>query len=252
MAKTTFIEIISDYAMIEIMDVRLQKELAVSPARFFRKMSFYMLNAIPRFNRPPEARDWLSFTAPVYDDFDTEVPASYDPAEDFTAATEKAGFEMASVIKIEPDGYGAYEFVPVPIKTYDAETGTVTVASGLVKAGDQLAMDFYTDGLFDRELGLEMKRILGLLVQIVWENRFINDFLLQQPKIKDRSFDVGNEANHMRASTERLRFLNDQVNQELKSFEQNVWYNTVVINHESEPRMDIGPTVSARSADDNP
>ena len=252
MAQTTFIEIISDYAMLEIADTRLQKELAESPARFFRKMSFYMLNAIPRFNRPPEARDWLSFTAPVYDGFDIAVPGGYDPAEDYTVETGKVGFEMISAVTIQPDGYGAYEFVPVPIKAYDAETGNVTFAAGVVKAGEELAIDFYTDGLFDRELCLAMKRILGLLVQIVWENRFINDFLLQQPKIKDRSFDVGNEANHMRASTERLRFLNDQVNQELKSFEQNVWYNTVVINHESEPRMDIGPTVSTRTADENP
>lgn len=228
MAQTSFIEVISNYAMLEIADIRLQKELAESPARFFRKMSFYMLNAIPRFNRPPEAHEWLSFSPPVYDDMEYMVPSDYSGG-DLTIETNKTGFEMANIIHVKPDGYGSYEYIPVAC-AYDAETGNITIADGIVSANDQLSLDFYTDGIFDRELGYTMKRILGLLVQLVWENRFINDFLLQQPKIKDRSFDVGNEANHMRAATERLRFLNDQVNQELKSFEQGLCYESMVKN----------------------
>lgn len=230
MAQTSFIDIISNHAMLEIADPRLQKDMATSPARFFRKMSFYLLNAIPRFNRPPEAREWLSFTAPTYSDYDYVVPDNYTGDTDLVIQTGETGFEIASVIRIAPDGFGAYEYTPLPSATYDKETGDVTIPASTVSAGEQLAIDLYTDGLFDRELGWQIKRILGLLVQIVWENRFINDFLLQQPKIKDKSFDVGNEANHMRASTERLHFLNDQVNQELKAFEQSFAYQNVVLN----------------------
>ena len=227
MAKTTFMDIICNHAMVEIADVRLQNDLRISPARFFRKMSFYLLNAIPRFTRPPEARQWLTFTAPVYDDLDYTVPEDYDASQELTIETGLLNFDLANAIKIQPDGYGEYEYIPVQI-TYDPETGDVTIPAGKVEAGDSISFDFYTDGYFDRNLGYEVRRILGLLVQIVWENRFANDFLLQQPKIKDRSFDVGSEANHMRASTERMKFLNEQVNQEMKSFEQNVEYGDVV------------------------
>lgn len=229
--QTTFMEVITDYAMLEIADIRLQKELAESPARFFRKMSFYMLNAIPRFNRPPEAREWLRFTAPTYDDFDYTVPEDYNSDNPLTIATALPEYGLVSAVRIAEDGYGSYEYLPISFMAYDAVTGNVTIPAGTVSAGDQLAIDFYNDGVFERQLNVRVKRILGLLVQLVWENRFVNDFLLQQPKIKDRSFDVGNEANHMRAATERIRYLNAAVNAELRSFEQYCAYDVTVTNN---------------------
>lgn len=229
MAATSFIDIVCNHAMIEIADIRLQKELEISPARFFRKMAFYMLNAIPRFNRPPEARIWMEFTPPSFDDMEYTTPGEI-PAEGLTVETGKTGYEIVSVISMTEDGYGSYDYTPVPVENYDAETGVIQFAPDVVSTNETLSIDFYTDGMFERELGAEMKRILGLLVQIVWENRFANDYLLQQPKIKDKSFDVGSEANHMRATTERMRYLNEQVNQELKRFEQNSVYSAVVLN----------------------
>lgn len=229
MANTTFMDVITNHAMVEISDIRMQREMEINPARFFRKMSFYLLNAIPRFNRPPEAREWLKFTAPVYDDFDYTVPEGYDGDDPLLIDTGKTGYEMVSAVKISPDGYGGYEFIPIRNLEYNSSTGEISIADG-VALGDNIAIDFYTDGYFDRELDYTVLRILGLLVQVVWENRFANDFLIQQPKIKDRSFDVGNEANYMRATSERMRYLNEQVNQELKRFEQNAAYNAVVLN----------------------
>ena len=227
--RTTFIDIICNHAMIEIADIRLQKEMTVSPARFFRKMSFFVLNAIPRFNRPPEARIWMECTPPSFDDMEYIVPDQITESE-ITIETGKTGYEIVSVINAKDDGYGSFEYIPVQIKDYDAETGIITLDGNSVFPCELLIIDFYTDGAFKRELSADMKRILGLLVQVVWENRFANDYLLQQPKIKDRSFDVGSEANHMRAATERMRFLNEQVNQELKRFEQNATYSAVVLH----------------------
>lgn len=228
--KTTFIDVICNHAMVEIADIRLQNDMQTSQARFFRKMALYMLNAIPRFNRPPEAREWLKFTAPAYDDYDYTVPDDHYSG-DIEIETGLAGFEIVTAIKLQDTGYGTYEFIPVTDMAYDAETGKVTISDGSISVGDRIAIDFYTDGYFDRELGYDMKDILGLLVQYVWEQRFANDYLLQQPKIKDKSFDVGNEANHMRASTERMRFLSERINQRLKSFEQNIAYRSAIINH---------------------
>lgn len=230
MAQTTFIDVICNHAMVEIADERLQNEMAVSPARFFRKMSLFVINAVPRFNRPPEAREWLKFTAPSYDEYDCSVPTDYESGA-LTIETGVTGYGMASVIRIAEDGYGGYEHIAIPGAIYDAETGGVTIPDGNVNSGDALSIDFYTDGLFDRELGWDMKDILGLLIQYAWEFRFANDFLLQQPKIKDKSFDVGNEANHMRSANERMKFLQEQINQKLRAFEQNVEYRNRMILH---------------------
>ena len=226
--KTTFIDVICNHAMVEIADLRLENDMNISPARFFRKMALYTIQAIPRFNRPPEAREWLKFTAPVYDDYDYAVPNDY-VSGDLAIETGMKGYDIISAIKIVPNGTGVYDFIPVVGITYDAETGVVVIPDGSVSADDNIAIDFYTDGYFDRELGFDMKDILGLLIQYVWECRFANDFLLQQPKIKDRSFDVGNEANHMRASTERMKYLSERNNQRLKSFEQSVAYRNTIL-----------------------
>ena len=227
--RTSFIDVICNHAMVEIADIRLQNDLATSQARFFRKMALYMMNAIPRFNRPPEAREWLKFTAPSFDDYDLTVETV--PAEATVSfETGKTGFEIVTAVKLQNSGYGTVEYIPMQEMTYDEQTGIVTFPTSAVSAQDKIAIDFYTDGYFDRELGYEMKDILGLLVQYLWETRFANDYLLQQPKIKDKSFDVGNEANHMRAATERMRFLSERINQRMKSFEQTVAYQNVVID----------------------
>lgn len=230
MAQTTFIDVICNHAMVEIADERLQNDMAVSPARFFRKMSLFVINAVPRFNRPPEAREWLKFTAPSYDEYEYIVPTSYESGA-LTIETGATGYGMASVIKIADDGFGGYEHIPLSSASYDADTGNITIPDGYVSSGDAISIDFYTDGLFDRELGYDMKDILGLLIQCAWEFRFANDFLLQQPKIKDKSFDVGNEANHMRSANERMKFLQEQINQKLRAFEQNVEYRNQMILH---------------------
>ena len=227
MPRTTFSEIITDYAMVEIDDVRLHKELAVSPARFYRKMCLYMNNAIPRFNRPPVVRGWLKYTPAQWDDFQYSAQETVQSGN--VIATNIKGYDMANAVQVSDDGYGGIQYTPVPI-VYDTNTGNVTVQTEL-QQNAQIDIDFYTDGVFNLELGGEMKRILGLCVQVVWENRFVNNFLLQQPKIKDRSFDLGSEANHMNAGTKRLGALTQMLIQELNAFEQAVAYTSVVLKN---------------------
>lgn len=229
MPGTTFSDIICNHALVEIDDVRLQKKLAESPARFYRTMAMYMMNAIPRFHKPPEAREWLKFTAPQYDDYQYTT-TDQDTGESIAIETGVKGYELCNAILIQADGYGGVANIPLPTE-YDEETGVVTI-QGAFQPGMTIDIDFYTDGVFDRNLGYDVKRILGLCVQVVWENRFVNAFLIQQPKIKDRSFDVGNEANYMRASTERLRELTARLNGELNAFEQDIEYGRVVLHTE--------------------
>lgn len=231
MPGTTFSDIICNYAMVEIDDVRLQKKLAESPARFYRTMAMYMMNAIPRFHKPPEAREWLKFTAPQYEDYQYTVTAENAAQEiGFTINTGITGYDICNAILIQEDGYGGVINTPIPTE-YDEGTGNLAL-QGAFQEGQIIDIDFYTDGVFDRDLGYDVKRILGLCVQLVWESRFVNAFLIQQPKIKDRSFDVGNEANHMRASTERLRAMTARLNGELNAFEQDLEYGRVVLHNE--------------------
>lgn len=223
---TTFSEIIGDYAMVQIDDERLQRLLAENPARFFRKMSLYMLNAIPRFTHPPEARIWLRHTPPAFDEY-TYTVTGMDAGE-ITINTGVTGFSLVSAAYTTDDGYGGLEDIPVEITAFDAETGEVTLfVSPEIPGGTPIQMDFYTDGIFDRELDGRVKRILGLCVQLEWEMRFVNAFLIQTPKIHDKSFDVGSESNMTRANTERIRMLTDHLNDEMRNFEQDEAYGKV-------------------------
>ena len=57
---TKWSEIISNHAMVDIDDVRLQEEAANDPAAFLRRMSLYVANAIPLFSLPVQMRAYLS------------------------------------------------------------------------------------------------------------------------------------------------------------------------------------------------
>lgn len=216
MAVVTYSEIICDYFMVQQEDVRLQDELAENPAAFFRKMALYMKNAIPMFNRPPEAKEWLRHTDPEWTDSDRTTEHLMNPGD--TIETGMTGYELMSAGYIEEDDVGTPSYRKVDV-AYDPETGIVTL-NEVVEAGRDLQFDFYTDGTFVYELTEEMKNILGLCVQYVWERRFNNDFLSRTPKIHDDSFTTGSESNWVAKGTERLRTIYGQLNSALVSFEQ--------------------------------
>ena len=220
---TTFSEIIAEYAMVMIDDERLREQLSVNPAQFFRKMSLYLKLATARFVHPPEARSYLRYTAPIASTVTYTVTG--DEGGSASVSTGVTGFTVASAVYTVDDGYGALEDIPVPVSGMDVETGVVTlVIDSAIPAGTVVQIDLYTDGVFEMSLGERVKHILGLFTQVEWEGRFINAFLVQTPKIKDKSFDVGNESNLSRANTERYRMLLDQANGEMLRFEQDVWY----------------------------
>ena len=220
---TTFSEIIAEYAMVMIDDDRLNDLLNVNTAQFFRKMSLYLKNAVARFVHPPEARKYLRYSAPIASTYVYEVTG--EEGGSAVVDTGVTGFSVASAVFSTDDGYGGLEDVPVPISAYDAETGEVTlVISSDISAGTAIQIDMYTDGVFEYTLSERVKHILALFTQVEWEGRFINAFLVQTPKIKDKSFDVGSESNLSRANTERYRMLQDQANGEMLRFEQDIWY----------------------------
>lgn len=218
---TTWSEIITDYAMVEIDDLRMRTELQDNPALFFRGMSLYMKNAIPYFNNPPETQGWLKNTPPSFADYYWTVPT--DTAEETVVQTGQLGYELMSVQILSEEENGVVGVTPYIGATYDSETGNVTFPAGLTE-GTQFQMDFYTDGTFDNDLTEEEKRILGLCVDYVWNVRFSGNWLNMQPKVQDANFTVGSEANYTRAQTERMRQKRIALNDEIHKYAQNVAY----------------------------
>ena len=218
---TTWSEIITDYAMVEIDDLRMRTELQDNPALFFRGMSLYMKNAIPYFNNPPEMQGWLKNTPPSFADYYWTVPT--DTAEETVVQTGQLGYELMSVQILSEEDNGVVGVTPYIGATYDSETGNVTFPAGLTE-GTQFQMDFYTDGTFDNDLTEEEKRILGLCVDYVWNVRFSGNWLNMQPKVQDANFTVGSEANYTRAQTERMRQKRIALNDEIHKYAQNVAY----------------------------
>ena len=217
---TAWAEIVTDYAMVEINDIRLQKDAQENPALFFRRMSLYMKNAVPLFNQPPEMQSWLSGTEPSFGDTTWTSPGGEDSQ---TVETGLVGFQLMSVAQEEIARTGELLLLPYTGAAYDPDTGAVTFPGG-ISEGTRFRLDFYTDGTFDNTLSQEEKRILGKCVALVWNEHFAADWLNLQPKIQDKSFSVGSEANHIRSLTERGRVLRSALYEEMRRYAQNLAY----------------------------
>ena len=85
-------------------------------------------------------------------------------------------------------------------------------------------MDFYTDGYFKEDLTSEEMNILGLCFQIVWQTRFMNDWLSNVSKVEDKSFYEQNRANKIRADNERLQVLKVNLAEAMRAYERNLAY----------------------------
>ena len=113
---TKWSEIISNHAMLEIDDVRLQEEAANDPAAFLRRMSLYMVNAIPLFSLPVQMRAYLAdgLVQPSYGDFywtsseeslagETEVERVYHIDRGYEKLEEKLTALGADIRRYNPD-----------------------------------------------------------------------------------------------------------------------------------------------------
>lgn len=220
---TPWTEIICNYAMPVMDDVRLTDQMGENPALFFRRMALYMDLAIPMVSRPPELDSYLNYelVKPEYDDY------LWTSDGESTVETGKTGYELFSCSIREVDDSGVVTSTPVSNVEYDVETGTVTFLDGTTE-GTVYNIDFYTDGSFYYDLTEAQKRILGLAVGVVWDERFSRNWLNITQKIKDSSFDTVNESNYMREVQNRLFMNRHLLNDELRKYEQDVAYKNTV------------------------
>lgn len=187
---------------------------------FFNRMRSYMVEAIPKFNRPPEMLAKLAaYTAPQFE----TVSYTTIAGEDQTVETEVLGATVVSAGIIETDDFGDVEYTPLTDVVYNAETGLVTLV-GTFEAGSQVEIDLYTGGTFEADLNETEKGILAFAIYNRYEHRFDNDVLERQAKIRDSAFTTISEASQTQAGTARQREVDSQLYAMLRAYQDNVEY----------------------------
>ena len=212
---TAVSEIIGE-ALIYIDDVRMQEQLSSNPALFYRRTSTYVTASMPLLSSPPELYCHVSknFVAPTYADYTWE--STWEATTQETVVqTGLTGYDICSVTARSEDGMYA---IPYDGATYDPETGDVTFQKQ-PSEGIEYELDFYKDGATN-DLTLHQKRLWALAIAVVWNERFNNDWLNIQPKIKDSSFQTVNEANFIDKLTDRMIANRQAFEDELHKYEQ--------------------------------
>lgn len=219
--STYFSEVLTQYAMQFIDDVRWQEQLSLNPAQFFRAKSQTLISAIPRFNRPPNIQAYLVYTAPSYSDVTHQVSDS--DTFPLTIETEASGYELCSVGYIDTDNVGGATYNQITDFTYNSDNGSVTIQDAL-PVGTVIDLDFYTDGYFNNDLDDTQKRLLGLCVAYDWYYRFENAFLNVLNPITDKTFNPRSAtAEDKRANTARYYDIGKQLSSEMLAYEQRLY-----------------------------
>ena len=209
-----------------INDVRWEQDYRENAALFLRQKSAAMEMAITKFNRPPEIREYLSYTTPSYDSYYElqETPVT----NGVTIQTGMTGYEICHVGVLSVNQYNEVDYTPVTGFLYNAETGDVTIG-GSYPAKTEFQFDFYTDGVFDNELNAEIKEILCLCLAMVWETGFSGEWLNRTPILQDKTFRrASTESAWTEAQEHKRRALETALNDRLMKYEQNAHYRQVV------------------------
>jgi hypothetical protein len=220
---TTWADIVSA-ALVQIDDVRLEEQMSVSPAQFYRRMAALIQQAMPLLSRPPELLTFLKsgMVLPTFDDFEwtSDEESTYGGAE---VDTGMIGYELCSVTQRQAHPNGTITLLPYSEASYDPETGIVTLPDQ-DSAEINYDFDFYTDGEFP-DLTETQMRLFALAVAVVWDERFSRNWLSFTTKIHDDSFQTVNEANYIAQVTKRLHDNRIAFNDELRWYEQICAYN---------------------------
>lgn len=229
---TPILKVITEYCSVYVDDDRLNDLAEEDTPLYARRMWGYFRLSIPLFNLPARMPLYLMGTLenpkmvePIYGSF------QYTTTEELTS-------EYVLQLDDSGKGYGLFccrirsfdDFdnvimLPTSVAEYDSINGTVTfhaTPENPIPKGTIFDMDFYTDGSFNETLSPEIMNILGMCFQIVWQTRFMNDWLSNVSKVEDKSFYEQNRANKIKADNERLNVLKVNLAEAMRRFEQNL------------------------------
>lgn len=222
---TAWSEIITA-AMQVIDDIRWQEQLTAVPAQFYASKCDTVRFALPLLRRPPELLEYLQsdVVQPAW------LPGEWiSTQESLTGATEiQSGFLGGDLFDAAVRSADGLEITPYSGATYDPATGIITFPQQ-TEAGVEYQWDIFTDGSFP-DLTQTQMRLFGLAIAVVWDERFERSFIDLTPKIHDSSFSTVNEANYIEKSNRRLLINRQSFEDELRGYEQDCAYATVVAN----------------------
>lgn len=234
---TPLLKIITQYCDIYVDDDRLKETKSTNFPLWALKMSSYLLAALPLLTLPPELLEYLvgeddtKLTSPQFASFQDELAAA--TSGEYVIASAHTGYEYCSARIVGVDVYGDVIYTPLTC-AYQAESGTVVVDLPTeYPAGTVIEIDLYKDGQFSENLSAELCGILGKAFQVVWETRFINDWLSNVPKIDDKSFSEQNRANKENADTERFAELKSVLDHALRRLDENNAYRKTVLGRQT-------------------
>lgn len=225
---TTFSDIISLAMASKIInDIRWEQDFRENAALFLRQKSKALELAIPKFNRPPEIREYLEYTSPSFDSYYEYMETAISGTETFQ--TEMIGYELCNVGILFVNKYDEPEYAPITNFTYNAETGDVII-QGNYPAKTEFQFDFYTDGVFKNDLNMEVQEILCYCLNMVWETGFSGEWLNRTPILQDKTFRrASTESAWTEAQEHKRKALETALNDRLMKYEQNAQYRSVVM-----------------------
>ncbi len=234
---TPILKVISEYCAGCVNDEILNALAVEDKPQYAWRMWGYLLRGIPEFNLPAYMPLYLMGTPdvpklvePVFGSLPHTT--TQDITDKFTLALDEngKGYELFCCRLRTVDDFDNVVFLPTSGITYDAEVGTVTFVAtpeNPIPKGTTFDMDFYKDGYFVETLSPEIMHILGICFGIAWQRRFNNDWLSNVSKVEDKSFSEQNRANKMRADTERLREMRMTLAEEMRRYEQNLYFRKI-------------------------
>lgn len=235
---TPILEVLTKYCAQYVDDIRLEELAVDNPPLYARKMSAYLNVAIPLFNKPAEVLPYLvgdkndpKYVEAKYDNAQYTLTETITSSKVVSLGDEYVGYELFSAHVLTRDASGNVVSLPAAECEYDKTTGNVTInatADNPIEKGVVFDFDFYTDGYFENDLPIEMKNILGMCFQVVWQDRFNTDWLSNVAKVEDKSFYEQNRARKMDADTARLNQLRRKLAEEMRQYEQNLYYKATI------------------------
>lgn len=235
---TPLLKVLTEYCATYVDDIRTQELLFTNPALYARKMSQYLIPAIPLFSIPAEMQDYLigdknnpKFFEPVYENKRFTVTGEQTAPFTLNLGAEYQNYELFSANILTLSGNGGVITTPTNICTYDSATGVILINASEenpVLDNTTFDFDFYTDGWFEEDLSPQIMNILGMCFQCVWQDRFNTDWLSNVAKVEDKSFFEQNRANKMNADTARLNQLRQKLAGEMRRYEQNLYYKKTI------------------------
>ena len=230
---TPILKILTEYCDVLVDDDRMTELKQTDFPLWAFKMYGYFRAGLSLLTLPSELLPFLigdngeKLTLPLFGTTTVAVP--YGESGEYTVSTEFIGYEYISARTVSRDKYGDVYYVPLT-SAYNPETGEITIDVGTVpEDGLTVDIDLYKDGEFSENVSLEIMGIMAKAFQVVWETRFINNWLSNVPKIEDSSFYEQNRANKENADTERYAELKSTLDHALRRLDENNAYRKVVL-----------------------